>query len=189
MLSQTHKAKPTPLQNLVSTVVHSFSVCTLSVPHLGTSKPSFLLALKAAICPHDMLQLSYDLDELQEAQRGENSSPSFSTVQTVGLSFAPYAAVGLSLCVSFPGGVPCSQSTFQRRQLLQKQCEMCSVPWLRSPCISLGLRCKFRGSCNHEDLIFAVCLHLLFKRALYLDIAASPQNFLCTANLLTGGVV
>lgn len=87
MLSQTHKAKPTPLQNLVAMLVHSFSVCTISVLHLGTSKPSFLLVLEAATCPHYMLRLSYDLDELQEAQWGENSGLSYSTVPTIVLLF------------------------------------------------------------------------------------------------------
>lgn len=57
----------------------------------------------------------------------------------IGLSFPSYAAIGSSLYVSLPGGVSCSQSTFQRRQLVQKQCEMGSVPWLRSPLHLSGL--------------------------------------------------
>lgn len=57
-----------------------------------------------------------------------------------------------------------------------------------SPALSLGLRRKFRGSCNFEDLTCAVCLHLLSKRTSHLDIAMFPQNFLRIPSLLTGGV-
>lgn len=55
-------------------------VRTISAGHLGTSKPSFLLVLEATTCPHYVLRLSYDLDELREAQKGENSGPTYSTV-------------------------------------------------------------------------------------------------------------